>query len=198
MLSNTLIACAVRDGVAVCAAGASSFSDQRFSNSTPGFPVSFAPKMGICRVVIPSRGFRPARTRARGRQAALVFLCDGSQSGSHHAPRFRAGWTGMLGGTSRPTNPDYNVRAERQVGILKNGEHGAASLTHSPAARKEPERYPVIDTCLLPRASPSFLVKQPGGLGYKLHSKCSKCSKCSKLPHIATAASTCTHYPDPV
>jgi hypothetical protein len=26
----------------------------------------------------------------------------------------------------------------------------------------------------LPRASLSFLVKQPGGLGYKLHSKCSK------------------------
>ena len=25
----------------------------------------------------------------------------------------------------------------------------------------------------LPRASLSFLVKQPGGLGYKLHSKCS-------------------------
>ena len=25
------------------------------------------------------------------------------------------------------------------------------------------------------RASLSFLVKQPGGLGYKLHSKCSKC-----------------------
>ena len=29
----------------------------------------------------------------------------------------------------------------------------------------------------LPRASLSFLVKQPGGLGCKLHSKCSKCSK---------------------
>ena len=28
----------------------------------------------------------------------------------------------------------------------------------------------------LPRASLSYLVKQPGGLGYKLHSKCSKCS----------------------
>ena len=28
----------------------------------------------------------------------------------------------------------------------------------------------------LPRASLSFLVKQPGGLGYKLHSKCSKCT----------------------
>ena len=27
---------------------------------------------------------------------------------------------------------------------------------------------------LRPRASLSFLVKQPGGLGYKLHSKCSK------------------------
>ena len=27
-----------------------------------------------------------------------------------------------------------------------------------------------------PRASLSFPVKQPGGLGYKLHSKCSKCS----------------------
>ena len=26
----------------------------------------------------------------------------------------------------------------------------------------------------LPRASLSFLVKQPGGLGYKLHSKCSR------------------------
>ena len=30
-------------------------------------------------------------------------------------------------------------------------------------------------------ASPSFLVKQPGGLGYKLHSKCSKARRFLKL-----------------
>ena len=24
-------------------------------------------------------------------------------------PRLRAGWTGMLGGTSRPTNPEYEL-----------------------------------------------------------------------------------------
>ena len=60
----------------------------------------------------------------------------------------------MLDGTSRPTNPDYEPD-----GILQEG--GAAS----PAA---------MNPIPLPRASLSFLVKQPGGLGCKLHSKCSK------------------------
>ena len=39
----------------------------------------------------------------------------------------------------------------------------------------EPPHPAVTNPIPLPRASLSFLVKQPGGLGCKLHSKCSKC-----------------------
>ena len=75
----------------------------------------------------------------------------------------------MLDGTSRPTNPEYEPDGIHQEGRAA-----------SPAATT-----PIP----LPRASLSFLVKQPGGLGYKLHSKCSKCSKCNlpaagSRPHI--------------
>ena len=69
----------------------------------------------------------------------------------------------MLGGTSRPTNPDYEPD-----GIFQEG--GAAS----PAA---------TNPIPLPRASLSFLVKQPGGLGCKLHSKCSKCTQVGSCTH---------------
>ena len=63
----------------------------------------------------------------------------------------------MLHGTSRPTNPENEP----------NGIHQELGRATSPAAKT-----PIP----LPRASLSFLVKQPGGLGYRLHSKCSKCS----------------------
>ena len=48
----------------------------------------------------------------------------------------------------------------------------------------------------LPRASLSFLVKQPGGLGCKLHSKCSKCAATdprSKTPGTFTPPPPHTH-----
>ena len=63
----------------------------------------------------------------------------------------------MLDGTSRPTNPEYEPDGIHQEG-------GAAS-----PGCDEPD--PVTS-----RLAYSFLVKQPGGLGYKLHSKCSKLS----------------------
>ena len=66
----------------------------------------------------------------------------------------------MLDGTSRPTNPDYEPD-----GILQEGRAA------SPAAKT-----PIP----LPRASLSFLVKQPGGLGYKLPSAPSALSLASK------------------
>ena len=70
-----------------------------------------------------------------------------------------AGWTGMLDGTSRPTNPEYEPDGIH----IRKGE---------PPHRPRRPTNPIP----LPRASLSFLVKQPGGLGCKLHSKCSKCS----------------------
>ena len=70
------------------------------------------------------------------------------------------GWTGMLDGTSRPTNPEYEP----------DGIHHA---------RKGEQPHPAVTNPIpLPRASLSFLVKQPGGLGCKLHSKCSKFVPC--------------------
>ena len=54
------------------------------------------------------------------------------------------------------------------------------SRTYSPALKAATTPIP------LPRASLSFLVKQPGGLGCKLHSKCSKC----KAAHSQAATGT--------
>ena len=67
--------------------------------------------------------------------------------------------------TKRSTHPETEPD-----GIIQEG--GAAS----PAA---------TNPIPLPRASLSFLVKQPGGLSCRLHSKC---SKCPPYPHVKLKA----------
>ena len=65
----------------------------------------------------------------------------------------------------------YLIRAQRggvnRTPCVPRGRKAEEEGAASPAARN-----PIP----LPRASLSFSVKQPGGLGYKLHSKCSKIS----------------------
>ena len=80
---------------------------------------------------------------------------DDRQPGSHHAAPPPGGdrLDRHAGRHEIPTH-DYEPDGDSKEG-------GAAS----PAA---------TNPIPLPRASLSFLVKQPGGLGYKLHSKCSK------------------------
>ena len=65
-------------------------------------------------------------------------------------------------------------------------------------ARQRPVRYThgsiqrcagALENELLYYLSLSFLVKQPGGLGYRLHSKCSKCPPLNKK----CVLSSCTH-----
>ena len=71
----------------------------------------------------------------------------------------------MLGSTNRPTNPE-----NEQNGILPS-YHQALRESCLTGCNEDPD--PVTSRL----ASLSFLVKQPGGLGCILHSKCSKCSK---------------------
>jgi hypothetical protein len=71
----------------------------------------------------------------------------------------------MLDGTSRPTNPENEPNGIHQ-------ELGRAAYGNPNRLQRPRSRY-------LTR-SLSFLVKQPGGLGYRMHSKCSKCSKQNK------------------
>ena len=42
----------------------------------------------------------------------MTGTTDDRQPGSHHAAPRGADWTGMLGGTSRPTNPEYELNGK--------------------------------------------------------------------------------------
>ena len=92
--------------------------------------------------------------------------------------RMPSGWPGFVYPQYRP-----HPRQRRPKGRATDHQEGGAA---SPGC-DEPD--PVTS-----RLACSFLVKQPGGLGCKLHSKCSKyskCSKCSKCMHQCAHTIVC-------
>jgi hypothetical protein len=59
------------------------------------------------------------------------------------------------------------------------------STSRTASTRKGEQPHPAVTNPIpLLRASLSFLVKQPGGLGCKLHSKCSKCAGSAAAPPL--------------
>ena len=92
-----------------------------------------------------------------------------------HARAHPAWWRGNGAGCLRAGQVSCTLNTDR------TRDSAGRKVGLRTTRKGEPPHPAVTNPIPLPRASLSFLVKQPGGLGCKLHSKCSKARQAQNL-----------------
>jgi hypothetical protein len=141
---------------------------KRAGASNEAAPCSAGPRGGGARL---EQGMvcRPCWSPCAGMAGFTLIAQRPQRRGEQHNNIYRA-WASIVGTLPSPGLAGYR---SRQISRPIDFPMGSRSLPMG--SRSLP----------LPRASLSFLVKQPGGLGCKLHSKCSKCCLWAADPSAA-------------